>query len=61
MEVGSGTTPVTLLPAVVPNEKTALSTLEAEVTPGALIVNEADPFRNGLCGPFPAIDPPAAL
>ena len=53
--------PGTLSPAAVPNENTVLLTVVFAVTPVMFRVNVADWLRNGLCGSFPAIDPPALL
>ena len=54
-------TPVTLMPAVVPNENTALVIRVAAVMAALLIVNVAVWLMNGLCGPFPAIEPLALV
>jgi len=64
MLAGSGVgvpPPGTLTPAVVPNEKLKLLICDTLVNPAILNVNVADWFMNGLCGPFPAIEPLALL
>jgi hypothetical protein len=61
---GSGTadgTPVTLMPAVVPNENVALVMVVLGVMPKSEITNIAVWLRNGLCAGFPAIEPLALL
>jgi hypothetical protein len=41
----------------VPNENVTLLTVVFALIPVPLRINVADWFRNGLCGPFPAIEP----
>ena len=58
--LGSGTArgvPTTLIPEVVPNEKVAEVMVVLEVMSGPVMTNVAEPFRNGLCGLFPAMLP----
>jgi hypothetical protein len=58
--VGSGTStvgvPVTSTPEAVPNENVASEIVDTSTRPGMLSRNTAASARNGLCGPFPAID-----
>ncbi len=54
---GVPTQPVTLTPAVVPNEKVAEFTVVSAFTPATVTVKVAVWSINGLCGPFPSIDP----
>ena len=60
--VGSGVLVVgTLTPGVVPNEMLTLLSCETLVSPEIDSVNVAVWSINGLCGPFPAIEPLALL
>ena len=54
-------TPATLTPLVVPNENIALVMVVSAVIPASEMANIAVWLRNGLWGPFPAIDPLALL
>jgi len=53
-EVG---TPGTVTPKAVPNEKMAALAVVLAVTPFTAKVKVAVPFKKGLCGPFPLIEP----